>query len=74
MTLQPKPCPFCGHVGVDIVEGSTFRWRKAVCQKCDASTGEIRRQTLGDGGNTAWERTAEVDCIKEWNTRYEEKK
>jgi len=26
-----KPCPFCGHVGLDFREGTTFRWLSAEC-------------------------------------------
>lgn len=31
-----KPCPFCGHVGLEFSEGSTFRWIVASCGGCGA--------------------------------------
>jgi Lar family restriction alleviation protein len=61
------PCPFCGQRGVSIVEGSTFRWRKAVCDYCDASCGEIRIQTIDQTAETLLRDEKEV--IEEWNKR-----
>jgi len=65
----PKPCPFCGHVGVIVRETSTFRWRAAECENCGAQSGEVRVQTLGEGTREEWERQAEADAIEEWNKR-----
>lgn len=62
-------CPFCGHVGVSIYEGSTFRWRFASCDGCGAQTGEVRVQTMGDGTKEQWEEKARADCLEEWNRR-----
>lgn len=56
---EPKPCPFCGHTGLDFSEeGSTYRWASASCGGCGATTGEVRKR---DG----WHE----DAIAEWNTR-----
>ena len=63
------PCPLCGHVGVTVQEGLTFRWRYATCDECGASAGEVRVQTLGDGTKEEWERAAHIKAIEEWNTR-----
>ncbi len=65
------PCPFCGHIGVAVEQGSTFRWRVAICQECGAQSGEVRVQTIGDGNAEKWEANAIADAIKEWNTRAE---
>lgn len=67
--LKPLPCPFCGHVGLDFAEGSTFRWIVASCGGCGATTGETRIQTLGQGTKDEWMATAQVDAIVEWNRR-----
>jgi Lar family restriction alleviation protein len=64
-----KPCPFCGHTNVEILEGSTFRWRFAGCVECGAQSGEIRAQTTGDGTPDEWEAKARADAIEEWNKR-----
>lgn len=37
------PYPFCGELGIDVVEGTRFHLIKAVCESCGASTGELRR-------------------------------
>lgn len=65
----PLPCPFCGHVGLDFNEGSTFRWLVASCSGCGASVGETRMQTLGEGTKEQWREAACEDAIKQWNTR-----
>ncbi len=62
----PLPCPFCGHVGVSIVEPSTYRWRAAECDNCGARAGEIRWVRYDDGSSDA---VAEMNAINEWNTR-----
>lgn len=56
-----KPCPFCGNVGLDFSEGSTFRWMIADCQHCGGSAGETR---MGD----SWEESEER-AIAAWNRR-----
>ena len=68
--MKPKRCPFCGCVDVGVREGSTFRWRVAYCLNCDAQTGEVRAQTLGDGTKDEWEVQACKDAIEEWNKRH----
>ena len=36
MSETIKPCPFCGGVtDVEIIEGSTYRWRVIRCKNCD---------------------------------------
>lgn len=67
--INPKPCPFCGSVAVAIVDGSTFRWRAAMCSECEARGPEVRIQTAGEGGNEAWEIQAEADAITQWSHR-----
>ena len=64
-----KPCPFCGHTGLDFSEGSTFRWIVASCSECGASRGETRIQTLGEGTKEEWMAEAQDDAIREWNQR-----
>jgi len=41
-----KPCPFCGHVGLDFREDTSLRLLSAECGGCGAACGEIRIQTL----------------------------
>lgn len=65
----PLPCPFCGHVGVDIVETSTFRWRAAQCRACGVIGPEVRIKTVGDGTKEEWEARAAERAIEEWNRR-----
>ena len=67
--MTPEPCPFCGHVGVTVREGSTFRWRHAQCNVCGAQGPEIRAQTTGYGKPAEWERDAIEETIAEWNKR-----
>jgi hypothetical protein len=64
-----KPCPFCGHVGLDFHEGSTFRWLIAECSRCGATCGETRVQTLGEGTKDEWMQQAQHYAIEVWNTR-----
>lgn len=62
MSEQPKPCPFCGHVGLEFGDGSTYRWGIAYCGACAATCGEVRREYPDTG---KWH----AEAIKEWNTR-----
>jgi len=57
-----KPCPFCGHVGLHFIDGSTYRWGLASCGACGATAGEVRRNYPDDGN---WH----AEAIREWNTR-----
>jgi transcription elongation factor Elf1 len=66
-----KPCPFCGHVGISLAEGTTYRWRVAECSECGARCGEIRVQTSGAGTRQEWEAVGVVNAIEEWNKRTE---
>ena len=59
---EPLPCPFCGHVGLDFSDGSTYRWGLASCAKCGATCGEIRREYPDKRG---WH----AEAIAEWNKR-----
>ena len=64
------PCPFCGHVGLEFREGSTFRWLIADCGgSCGCSLGETRIQTLGEGTKEEWMAQAQSNAIEVWNTR-----
>jgi len=67
--MEAKPCPFCGHVGVSVIEASTFRWRVAQCNGCGAQCGEVRVQTMGEGNREEWERAVIAEAIAVWNTR-----
>lgn len=69
VTQQPLPCPFCGQSGIDVVEGSTFRWRVVACQHCDARCGEIRCTTTGPMSASERECIAYQDAVAEWNRR-----
>jgi len=69
--MSIKPCPFCGHVGLDFIEGSTFRWLLAECGGCGATCGEVRVQTSGNGTKDEWMQQAQKDAIDAWNTRHE---
>ena len=60
--MSIEPCPFCGHVGLDFTDGSTYRWGEASCSGCGATCGEVRREYPDEG---KWHE----DAIKEWNTR-----
>lgn len=64
------PCPFCGHVGLEFREGSTFRWLIADCGGgCGCSLGETRIQTRGEGTKEEWMARAQSNAIEVWNTR-----
>lgn len=40
---DPRPCPFCGHVGISFGEGSTYRWGIVQCNGCEATRGDFRK-------------------------------
>ncbi len=69
MSEQLKPCPFCGCHSVDVYEGTSFRWRYAMCNDCGARSGEVRVQTLGEGTPEQWDAQGRSDAIAAWNTR-----
>lgn len=71
MNTEPiaLPCPFCGGTNVSTLEGSTFRWRVAMCNECGATSGEVRKQTIGGGTDDEWTKKAHVDAIVRWNER-----
>jgi Lar family restriction alleviation protein len=64
-----KPCPFCGGTEIQVVDGSTVRWRLAQCQGCGAQAGDVRIQTAGDGRHSDWEAKATRLALDEWNKR-----
>ena len=70
--VHPKPCPFCKSVGIDILEGSTFRWMVGRCIECGATCGEVRVQTMGHGSPEEWRAAAERAVMDAWNTRAED--
>jgi hypothetical protein len=59
---QPLPCPFCGHIGLDFLDGETYRWGVASCGGCGASCGDVRREYPDQG---EWH----AEAIAEWNRR-----
>lgn len=63
------PCPWCGCTKITTHEGSTFRWMAVECAECGAGPGEIRVQTIGDGTPQDWEKQAQANVVKAWNTR-----
>jgi len=68
-----KHCPFCGGTRVSIIEGETFRWRHAECAECQATSGNVRIQTTGDGTDEQWEAAAKVEAMERWDERHETK-
>ena len=60
-----KPCPFCGYVGINVHEASTFRWVVAECNYCGAQCGEVRRDTI----KPSTKEEGEALALTEWNTR-----
>lgn len=71
--MATKPCPFCGATNIDVCEGTTFRWRQAMCRECGGRAGEVRIQTFGDGKQEEWEEVAAREAIEAWNQRAEVK-
>ena len=66
--MKPLPCPFCGSDDITTQEGTTFRWRSAVCCHCGAQSGEVRVDTLAKDHSAALEK-AKGAAIEEWNRR-----
>lgn len=66
---HPLPCPFCGGDNIGVMEGSSFRWMVACCNRCGAQSGEVRMQTIGEGSKQVWLEKAQKDAITEWNYR-----
>lgn len=61
------PCPFCGGaVAGDVVEGSSFRWRRV--SGCCTDGPEIRHNTLAQDQAEA-EAESRTRAIAAWNTR-----
>lgn len=59
MTLNLKPCPFCGFTDPHLVEDDAGTWEKVVCPGCDArGPDRMRRYSTGTNSATAG-----------WNTR-----
>lgn len=56
-----EPCPFCGHVGLDFSDGSTYRWGLVSCGGCGTSM-EVRRSYPDD---FKWHK----EGVELWNTR-----
>lgn len=67
--MEVKPCPFCGGTKIAVIQGGTFRWRRAECQECEAMGGPVRIQTTGDGSKEDWESEAAVNALTVWNER-----
>lgn len=64
-----KPCPWCGskmESGTEVIEGSTFRWRRVV--GCCTDGPEVRHDTMADDQQAA-EADSRARAIAEWNTR-----
>jgi Lar family restriction alleviation protein len=68
MSDAALPCPFCGHDGVSVCEGSTFRWRYAQCDECGAQAGEVRHDTMNKDRQFA-EAESRDRAVDEWNKR-----
>lgn len=62
------PCPFCGDSKPTVFEGSTFRWRVAVCNNCGAYAPEVRHDTLAEDQKQAGIES-DAAAIVAWNTR-----
>ena len=62
------PCPFCGDNQPTVFEGSTFRWRVAVCNNCGAYAPEVRHDTLAEDQKQAGIES-DAAAIVAWNTR-----
>ena len=69
-TQALKPCPFCGGIGLDFTDGTTFRWMAYSCVDCGIGS-ETRVQTMGAGSIEEWKAQAQADAVTEWNKRAE---
>ena len=67
------PCPFCGGTDGSVQEGSTFRWRRWICD-CGVAGPEARVKTTGSGSAEQWEAQGRIDAVKAWNTRADKNK
>ncbi len=67
--MTAAPCPFCGCAEVGVSDGTTFRWRFAVCNECEAQGPEVRVRTAGEGTPEEWEEQAVEAALAAWNTR-----
>jgi Lar family restriction alleviation protein len=65
---QALPCPFCGSTDIVFEEGSTFRWKLAVCDSCGVKGPEVRVDTLSQDRTAALEQ-GRKDAIDAWNKR-----
>ena len=63
---EPLPCPFCGSVGVSVVQTDTHKWRAAQCNECGAQSGDVR--WIWDEEDA--DASAEARAIDAWNTRH----
>jgi Lar family restriction alleviation protein len=70
VNVTPKPCPFCAETSVTVEEGTTFRWRIAVCNACGAQGPEVRHDTLAKD-RVAAATESNYRAIKAWNVRFE---
>lgn len=59
------PCPFCSGTAIDVVEGTTSRWRVAECAECGAR-GPEERWIYTDPDPDA---SARARVVTSWNTR-----
>lgn len=63
-----KPCPFCGSdAHLDVVPGTTFRWRRVECG-CGVYGPEARHNTITDDQAQATEDSYNA-AIVEWNNQ-----
>ena len=60
------PCPFCGHIGVTVVQTDTYKWRAAQCDECGAQAAEVRWSHIHDDPDAVTASRA----LEAWNTRY----
>ena len=68
--IKPLPCPFCGALHADVVEGDTFRWLAVMCGYCAARGPDVRVQTCGDGDPAEWKAEGDRKAIEAWNDRF----
>lgn len=66
----PDECPICRSKDIRVHEGSTFRWRYAICDACGLQGDEVRIQTLGEGGSDRWEAAAKLEAIADMHRIY----